>query len=205
MAVVMDMAEEEAILEALAADEPGDLKPGDVLHRSDGDVPAPILAKALTSAGYAHLWNTQTGERITTNKSMLRTQLSKTREDGSKVFTTRDPNIVTPRGTYRCLLHPEGEHRAEYDALGLPTCHKDNLTSPLQVRLHMQHRHKSAWETIEEIKKDNERKDELEFRRQLFENSVGARARTPAVAVDTERPEQAMTAPKRVVNRRRAK
>jgi hypothetical protein len=165
----------EAMLHADHAPEPGDLKVQDIIHRPDGELPAAAVTGALESAGYVYIYDTLTGERSITNRNMLPAQLKKTREDGSRVFTTRKPKATPARGTYKCLLHPD-VRKPEYDALGLPTCRKANLTSPLQVRLHMQHRHKSAWETIEEMRKEEERREELEFRRQVLEGSVKRKA-----------------------------
>ncbi|MDO8706413.1 MAG: hypothetical protein Q7J84_15850, partial [Sulfuricaulis sp.] len=112
----------EEMMEAEKAPEPGTLHIKDILHRGDEDVPVPIVLGALESAGYAFLYDTKSGERSLTNRNMLQAQLKKTREDGSRVFTTRVPRdakgkLIEPkRGAVKCLLHADGPNRAEYDA-----------------------------------------------------------------------------------------
>ncbi|MDO8704765.1 MAG: hypothetical protein Q7J84_07450, partial [Sulfuricaulis sp.] len=97
----------------------------------------------------------------------------KTREDGSRVFTTRVPRdakgkLIEPkRGAVKCLLHADGPNRAEYDALGFAVCGKPNLTSPFQLRRHMQVRHKVEWSTIEEERQRKEKEEERAFQRSI--------------------------------------
>jgi hypothetical protein len=104
----------------------------------------------MQSAGYVYIYDTRTGDRSICNHNMLAAHLGKKRPDGSLVFTTRKPRISPRRGTLKCLLHLDNPNRAHYDALGLATCPKANLTSPYQVQRHMQKRHKMEWATIKE-------------------------------------------------------
>jgi len=116
----------------------------------------------MQSAGYVYIYDTQTRERSICNRNMLTQHLKKTRKDGSPVFTTRKPKEGPVRGTLKCMLHPDDPDRYHYDELGLPTCRKANLTSPYQVRRHMEKRHKMEWLTIKEerdqVEKDRARK-----------------------------------------------
>jgi hypothetical protein len=159
---------------AVPAAEPGTLKPRDILHRGDDELPAQMMAGALTSAGYSYIWDRVTGERSLTNNNMLPTQLRKKHPDGARVFTTMPPkdaagNVIVPhRGTHKCLLHADSPSRAVYDAMGLPTCRKANLTSNFQVRLHMQHRHKMAWDAIEEERTRAEKDTDRAFQQQVI-------------------------------------
>lgn len=169
--------------EAEKAPEPGtaqlgmnqDLKPEQVIHRGDDEVPAALIAKTLNSAGYVRLYNTKTGEPTLCNRNMLPAQLRKRHDDGTIAFTTRYPGFKPVRGSMKCLLHPD-VRSPEHDAMGLPTCSKSDITSSFQVKLHMQHRHKSAWSALEEERLANERKEQMELQRQLLAVAVGQRS-----------------------------
>lgn len=170
--MAVDPAVLEQMMTAEEAPEPGTWSIRDVIHRGDDEVPAPIVASALQSAGYTYLYDTKTGERSLTNNNMLHAQLSKKREDGSRVFSTVPPTangrIVKPkRGTLKCLLHADDSQREHYDELGLPTCPKANLTSKHQVMLHMRHRHKMEWETIEQERQEAEKAADRAFQRSI--------------------------------------
>ena len=175
-------AENDQLLEQLLAmgepaPEPGTLRPREIIHRGDDDVPAPVIAAALESAGYVYIYDTRTGERSLTNRNMLPTQLKKRREDGTPVFTTIRSAMQPARGTHRCLLHPDHPDRAKWDALALPACRKANLTSPHEVRLHMQHRHRREWEVIEEERKRQAQEEERAFQRAIIDAAKSASAK----------------------------
>lgn len=118
--------------------------------------------------GRITIYDTITGEASEILVTMLQMNLRKRRPDGSRVFTTEKPDFEPNRGTLKCLLHPEGPDREYYDSLGLPTCQKSNLTSPFQVRRHMEKRHRVEWGTIEEDRKAKEKQEERDFQRSLM-------------------------------------
>jgi hypothetical protein len=122
----------------------------------------------MQSAGYVYIYNTNTRERSVCNRNMLAAQLKKKRLDGSFIFTTRKPKVPPKRGTLKCMLHPD-ERKPIYDTWGFAVCMKSNITSPYQVRRHMEKRHKQEWATIkEEIaqkEKERERADRAEDRK----------------------------------------
>jgi len=125
-------------------------------------------ALKVQSAGVVYIWDNITGERSRCNRNNLVNALRKKRPDGTFVFTTSDPQIPVKRGNLKCLLHPKSPKREEYDALGLPTCRKENLTSPYQVRRHMEKRHRMEWATIQEEEKRVEKERENKFREALI-------------------------------------
>ncbi len=161
---------EEMLRRAEKAEEPGELAKNRVIHKGDGDVPTPMVVTELKSAGYVKLWNVKTGEMSLTNRNMLKSQLSKKNEDGTFVFTTIEPAVKLFRGTSKCMLHPDGPNRAAYDEMGFPICPKSNLTSRYQVRRHMQKRHPSVWEALEEDRKEKERDEEKKLRHSLLKS-----------------------------------
>lgn len=166
---------EEIMRDAEVAGEPGELAKKQVLHKGDDEMPSPMITAELKSAGYVYIYDTRTGDRSKCNRNMLVQHLKKKRDDGSTVFTTKNPGITPKKGTFKCMLHPDDPNRKHYDELGLPTCRKDNLNSRFQVMRHMQKRHKLEWQTIEQERIDAEKQEEKEFRRQLVGRAVEER------------------------------
>ncbi len=148
--------------------EDANVKAGDVIHRGDGEVPAPMFHVRKQGPGYTDIYDTLTGEKSVTDINMLPTQLRKRRPDGSKVFTTHDPGIKVIRGTIKCLLHKDGPNRKVYNEMGLPECNAANIPSPHQLSLHMQHKHKTAWQTIEAERLAVEKAEDREMQRALL-------------------------------------
>tara|TARA_R100000306_G_C4378391_1_gene143033 strand:- start:2461 stop:3138 length:678 start_codon:yes stop_codon:yes gene_type:complete len=160
---------EELLQEVEEAEEPGNLREGQVLHRSNDDMPLGVQVASVASAGHVFIYNTKTGDRSKTNRNMLEDQLKKVfPEDGSRVYTTVKPPFEPPRGTYMCLLHADNAEREHYDAMGLARCTKDDLASEYQVQRHMQTRHRMEWATIAEERDRAERDEERQFQRTLM-------------------------------------
>lgn len=128
--------------------------------------PAPVL-----SAGQAYIYDTRTFERSLCRKNNLRHLLKLKREDGSSVFTTVKPNKLPKRGVLKCMLHPD-ERADIYDTWGFAVCRKSNLTSPFQVRRHMQSRHKQEYEAIKEEETRMEKQKERELREAILTQKV---------------------------------
>ena len=160
---------EELMQEVEEAEEPGNLREGQVLHRSNDDMPLGVQVASVVSAGHVFIYNTKTGSQSKTNRNMLEAQLKKVfPEDGTRVFTTIKPDFEPPRGTYKCLLHADNEERAHYDQMGLATCTKDDLASEYQVQRHMERRHRMEWATIGEERDRAEKDEERRFQRTLM-------------------------------------
>ena len=115
---------QEELIDAEAAEEPGNLKPGTVLGSSNGIT---MTASELQSAGYVYVYDNRTGDRSVVNRNMLEQQLNKTREDGSYIFTTQKPPFERVYGTVKCILHkddPTGKPTTGWD---LPCVRKTTL------------------------------------------------------------------------------
>jgi hypothetical protein len=134
-----------------------------------------MVTSEMSSAGYVFIYDTETGEQSKCNNNMLRQMLGLQRPNGRPVYTTRPPKEPPKRGTYKCLLHPDGPNRKHYDDLGLPTCRKANLTSPFQVNRHMQKRHPVEWATIESERVSREKQEERDFQRGLVAMASGTK------------------------------
>jgi hypothetical protein len=173
--ILSEVEQEQLVQEMLAAQnsaevapEPGNFKTSDVIHKGDGDVPAPMVAHALESAGYVYVYGTKDRERSIINRNMLPAILRKTMDDGSRAFTLTPPKDGPRRGTIKCKLHADSPDRAYYDSMGFDTCVKANLPSPFMAQMHMERRHKVEWKTMENERLTAERLDDKEFQRTLL-------------------------------------
>jgi hypothetical protein len=151
------------------APEPGLNKAGDVVHKGDAAMPMAAVIQSIESAGYLYIWDTLTGERSITNRNMLPTQLQKRREDGSRVFSTQPVKSKVAPGKHRCRLHKDDPEWPLFEAMGFRSCKKATLVSPMEVRNHMEHRHKTAWKTIESMRIDREKQEDRQLQRTLIE------------------------------------
>ncbi len=178
---------------AAPAPEPGDFHVRDVIHKGDEQNPMPIVASSLQSAGYVFIYDLRTGDRSVTSRNLLHAQTTKLDSEGHRMFTTVPPKAQPARQTYKCLLHPESETRSRYDELGFGTCRKANLRSPLDLELHMRHRHKTEWETIEKERKDKQAEEDRELQRAFIQAAMGnvARAEPEPVASGRTKREKA--------------
>ena len=167
---------QQMIQDAKPAPEPGTAIKGQVIHSGDDTLESPMIGKDITSAGYVYVYDTETGDRSVINRNMLLPQLKKKKPNGKPAFTVIDPHIKQVKGSCKCMLHPDDPKRAYYDTLGLPVCKKSNLTSPFQVRRHMQKRHKQEWETIQEETRLIKEEEEKAFQRLIIQQSQGAKA-----------------------------
>jgi len=177
---------EEMLKDAEGIAEPGTM--GKVIHRGNDEVPAPMTAK-VESAGYVYIYDTVTHERSVCNRNMLPGALKKKRPDGSLVYTTARPIEQPRRGALKCLLHPDDPNREHYNDLGLATCMKSNLTSPFQVKRHMQKRHPMEFATIEEERIAKEKADDRAFQQAMMAGAVGGKGiATPVIEKTQEKP-----------------
>jgi hypothetical protein len=161
------VAKEEMLRDAEAAAEPGDMKEGQVVGRSEemGDLRyAPEL-----SAGYVYVYHMQSGSRSTINRNMLPQQLEKRHIDGTYLFSTRKPDIQLAIGNLKCILHADDPDRKKYDRMGLVVCGKQRLLSELDRENHMRRRHRRAWATIENERVREERESDRTERRAMAE------------------------------------
>ena len=115
----------------------GDFEANPIIHRGDSDVPAPMVVNKVTNAGYVFVWDSRTFKKAPVLYYMLPQVLRQRREDGSYRWQVVDPGKKPKQGTFKCMLHAEGENRPHYDELGFRVCRKENMTNLHQVSLHM--------------------------------------------------------------------
>lgn len=94
--------------------------------------------------------------------------------DGTREFVTRPPaGKEWKQGNVKCLLHPDHPRRKEFDELGLmgKTCgaltgkHAGSLASEFALEIHMQHRHRQEWATIQAYESRKRDEEYREFQR----------------------------------------
>ena len=128
-----------------------------------------VFPAEVLSAGQVYIYDTVTHEQSICRRNNLPHKLKLKRPDGSSIFTTVKPSLLPKRGHLKCMLHPD-ERKPMYNDWGFAVCKKSNLTSPFQVRRHMQKRHKQEYEAI----KEEEARIEKERERQLRETIIKA-------------------------------
>lgn len=197
-AVNADLANQQ-VLEAMlamaeSAPEPGTLRPQDILHKGDDEVPAPMVAASLTSAGYTIVYNRFTGDPSLCNNNMLPAQLRKTDvnpETGKteRVFVLKRPaDKPRLRGETPCVLHRD-RREPWMDAAGMARCRKATLMSEYEMERHARVRHKSEWAAIQRRREEQQREEERVERRAstaamqaMLATLMAARQPDPAVA-----------------------
>ena len=141
----------------------------EVIHKGDETLPAPMIARRESEAGYVYIYDTKTGEQSRANRNMLLQLLKAKRPDGTTIYTTMKPAVEVKRGSLKCMLHLDDPQRERFTDLGMPVCRKSNLTSPYMVRQHMMKRHPTAWKLLDEEKIEKERIEERALRTGLLQ------------------------------------
>ena len=144
-----------------------------IIQKGTDDKPE-IGGMTVTSAGYTMVYNQETGYPSRVNNNNLPAVLRKKR-DGKYVFGLKQ-TVKRKEGTFKCLLHKDDSNREHYDEIGLAVCLKDCLTSPYEVRRHMQKRHKTEWSAIEDERKEAEKKEDRDFQRTLMSKALEEKA-----------------------------
>ena len=167
-----ELSEQDALIaemlrDAKGVDLPSELAQNPVIHKGDGDLPAPMTVTELKSGKYFYIWESDTGEKVPCLGYMLGQKLRQRLPSGKFRFTTTDPGIKPRRGTIKCMLHLEALNQAEYNELGFRTCKKSNITNQYQLEQHMKKRHPQEWEAIENARKTKERAEDRELQRML--------------------------------------
>jgi len=177
---------QEMLRDAEVAPEP---EVGDrVLDDGSGDLP-PTIIDRVESAGHTWLYNTRSGSPASVNNNMVPSRLSQTwRDDGTPMFTTRDPGFRPHIGEERCLLHPEKPERGEYDRMGLPVCRASHIQNEYEVRQHMRTKHGREWAVIEDTRQRTEEAENRRFQRVMLDR-YATQSAVETVAAPTTTPE----------------
>jgi hypothetical protein len=175
------------------APDPGQTRTSEIIHAGEehDEIPVQMRVAALRSAGYTYVYHRETGERSVVNRNMLPAQLRKPlppesgANAGKPAFSITKPPNAPRRGAIKCLLHHEGPRRAEFDAMGLPSCRKATIHSEFQLTSHMRSKHPSSWKAIEEKRLEAEKQEDRALQRAFIAAQMAGQA-TPARARKTD-------------------
>lgn len=187
--------------ERLAQEMPADDAPS--WARPSGEVQATMKDEVL--------YNTRTFEPVLINRNNVSDALAKTHDDpafpawkGKKLFTRGIFNEATKTytkpgeykvGHFLCYLNPEHPDREMYAKYTQTTCPARHIWSAEQVRMHMEHRHKSEWKSIKDAQEEEQRQADRLRQNLLMERLIresaptGAMTPQPAAVAVAEKPE----------------
>jgi len=155
------------------------IEPGTVLDHGA----TPMIVKSVEGADKVTVYDTETGQSSSILYYMLPNALKKKRPNGKPYFSTKQ-TVIPKAGNMKCWLHPKYARREEFDALGLPTCNKSNLTNEFQVRRHMQKRHPQEWATIQEVENQKRNAEERKFQQSVITAMTGEEKKRGRTAKD---------------------
>jgi hypothetical protein len=156
---------EEQALGAKAAPEPGSVA-GTVFHHATEDMPATVGITGVESAGYVWVYDRVTGEPDRVNSNMVKAVLRTGR------VVTIDPGFRPAQGKLKCPLHPNHPQAEANAEMGFGTCPKANLRTGLDVRTHMQSKHKRELAAIEDKKAEDDRERERRMQEAIIAQSM---------------------------------
>ena len=159
---------QEMLRDAKKTELSSELTANPVINKGDAELPAPMVVRSISSAGYVYVWDTRSYEKLPILYYMLPSKLRQRRPDGSFRFTTNDPGLLPKRGSIKCMLHLNGENRKYYDELGFRVCGKENITNNYQLRQHMLKKHPQEWKAIEEERTNKEKQEDRALQRLLL-------------------------------------
>ena len=182
---VEELIAQEDMRDAVAAVEPV-IQKGTIIEEG-----TPMMMGDTVSAGMVLLYDTRTGVSSRFHKNNLKNGLARKREDGSIMYTARDPHITDNSPKHLCWLHPNHPNRPHYNTLGLGYCNalspersKSNLRSVQHVRVHMMKKHKNEWEAIEADRRNSNEAEERQLRQltisRMMEQEAPVAQATPA-------------------------
>lgn len=126
------------------------------------------------------VYNTRTGRKHRIN-AVHRPFLDPTSKqawkwpDGTMMFLSRPVKMPPPIEGYKCLLHTEHPDRASVDKWGLvgrrcseTSKGKEHIPSELELRRHMERKHKDEWAVIQEARAREERELDRNLQREFL-------------------------------------
>lgn len=130
----------------------------------------------LEKGMWVKAWDTRTGEMSMVNRVHLpyldgSNAKAWRHPDGTLCYSLSSVNVKPERGTLTCLLHPKHPMRQHYVEIGIGRsrdCRKQGIPSELDVRRHMEKRHRDAWAVIKEDRERQEKLEEREFQRGIM-------------------------------------
>lgn len=152
------------------------MKPGELLSspdtaRQDGFAQR---VNSLEYKGYVRVWDTRTGIESLQPRWLLWQTMQKTREDGTRVFTTQNPHIPQEHGSdLKCPLHPDSPDHDRLVGMGFRPCKKQHIPHQDGLMRHIRKSHVRMWEVLEEEKRQRERDEDRALQRETLQVMTG--------------------------------
>lgn len=104
--------------------------------------------------------------------------------DGKPTFSTRQPEVVYRPGEVPCMLNPAhadyNKYRNEVGIIRGEPCPAGNLASLYDMRMHMQHRHRQEWATIQDYENEERDAEDRMNQRLMARAAAAALGESPA-------------------------
>lgn len=156
----------------------GYMQPGEILNTPSADAPLAMRVHDLAFKGYKQVWDTVTGVKSLQPWWLLWQTFSKTREDGTPVFTDKDPGIAPNYGQdLKCYLHPDSPEAAQLLGMGFKPCRKQHIPHEAARELHLRYSHKSAHVAMERLRTERIREEDRDLQKQVLTALSQAAAR----------------------------
>ena len=180
----MNAAIEEQLIEAKVAEVKSTGNHGfSVFKTGDSEVDSSVeggrMAFTTNAADKVWVYSTENGEPREILVNMLAKTLKKKR--AGKAAFSLTPMVEYRRGNKLCMLHPDHPDRELFVSLGVTkicgegtTAPAGKLASDLDVRTHMEHRHKREWLTIQEHFQQVEKQEDRDRQDRLAEAMLKA-------------------------------
>ena len=190
----MNAAIEEQLIEAKVAEVKSTGNHGFSVFKTgdsevDGAVEGGRMGFTTNAADKVWVYSTENGEPREILVNMLAKTLKKKRF-GKPAFSLT-PTVEYRTGNKLCMLHPDHPDRELFVSLGVTkicgegtTAPAGKLASDLDVRTHMEHRHRREWLTIQEHFAQVEKQDDRDRQDRLAEAMLAAVQSRSEPAVD---------------------
>ena len=147
---------------------PGYMQPGDKASDDVGN----YTVEDMAFKGYVKVWDNRTGVMSYQPKWLLWQTFTLKREDGSFIFTDKDPHIPQNYGLdLVCLLHPESPDYAMLKGLGFKPCLKKHTPTKVALDDHMRLSHKRAYAAMKEHMTEQRREEDREMQREAIRSN----------------------------------
>lgn len=125
----------------------------DVAFQGQHGVPTGVRT-AAKSAGYVWLRRQTDGELRQVSRNQYLTYMKMKLPDGKRAWLapTAEWKGVRKRGDHKCLLNPDHPEYVTISRFNFQPCPKANLLNEQAVRRHMEHKHQSAFDDIEQAR-----------------------------------------------------
>ena len=148
---------------------PGYMKEGDKGQDDTGN----YTVEELAFKGYAKVWDNRTGAMSYQPRWLLwQTFQLKRPEDGSFIFTDKDPGIPQNYGLdLVCLLHPDSPDYEMLKGMGFKPCMKHHTPTKTALDAHMQKTHKRAYVAIQDYMTEKRREEDRELQLETIKSN----------------------------------